>query len=249
LLEGFEAGPPPSLTGYVQTRPRPGATQALLSARGDPILAHWQYGLGRVVAWTSDVSERWAADWLTWPGAPGFFSRLLRWTMAEPVDPRLRVSAEVAGRRATLRVDSVDDAGAFADGLDTRATVVTPDGHAIEVPLPQAGPGHYEQSLLVDQPGLYRVLVRDEIAGFYVDGAEETRQLGTNTSLLDWLATQSGGQRLTTPDQAFPRQAQPSAHRNLPIWPWLLAAAVILWPVDVALRRLRLPRIWRTRRR
>ena len=28
----------------------------------DPILAQWQYGLGRVVAWTSDAQGRWSAN-------------------------------------------------------------------------------------------------------------------------------------------------------------------------------------------
>lgn len=242
LLEGLEASPPPSLTGYVQTKPRPGATQALLSSRGDPILAHWHYGLGRVVAWTSDVSGRWAGDWLAWPGAAEFFSRLVRWTMAEPVDARLRVSADVVGRQVTLRADRVDETGAFADGLDTRATVVTPDGRGMEVRLPQTGPGHYEQPLQVDQPGIYRVIVGAQMAGFAVDGAEETRMLGANTSLLDWLASQTGGQRLDTPDQALARHGHPAAQtRELPLWPWLVAAALSLWPLDIALRRLRPP--------
>jgi Ca-activated chloride channel homolog len=228
-----------------------------VSARGDPILAHRYYGLGRVVAWTSDAAGRWAADWLAWPGAPDFFARMLRWTMAEPIDPRLRVSAAVVGRQVTLRADSVDETGTFADGLDTRATVVTPDGRAIEVRLPQAGPGRYEQPLQLDQPGVYRVLVRqaqrEELSGFLIDGAAETRALGTNTSLLDLLASQTGGQRLDAPEQVFARRSAPSApSRELPLWPWLLGAALSLWPLDVALRRLRLPlrlRGWGWRRR
>jgi hypothetical protein len=220
----------------------------LVSPRGDPILAHWHYGLGRVVTWTSDVSGRWTGDWLAWPGASGFFARLLRWTMPEPVDPRLRISTEVVGRQVTLRADGVEDSGAFADGLDSRATLVAPDGRATEVRLPQAGPGRYEQSVAVDQPGVYRVVVRqassgrEEVGGFFVDPAEETRRLGTNASLLEWLSNQTGGRRLASPAEAFARRADSAAahSRELPLWPWLLAAALGLWPVDVALRRLRL---------
>jgi Ca-activated chloride channel homolog len=245
LLPDLETGTLPTLTGYVQTAPRSGTTQALISGRGDPILAHWHYGLGRVVAWTSDAGDRWAADWLGWSGAPAFFASMTRWTMTEPVDIHLRASVRVDGQQVTFEAHSVDDGGAFADGLDTRATVVTPDGRALELRLPQVAPGRYQQQVRVELPGLYRVVVRqaarEEVTGFLLDGAQETRALGTNLALLDSLAAQTGGRRLEAPGDVFSARAPSNAPpRELPIWPWLLAGALSLWPVDVALRRLRL---------
>ena len=47
----------PTLTGYVATTAKPAAQPLLLSEQRDPILAAWQYGLGRAVAWTSDANR------------------------------------------------------------------------------------------------------------------------------------------------------------------------------------------------
>ena len=45
-----------------------------------PLLAQWQYGLGRSVAWTSDATGRWAKAWLGWQGFSRFFSQAVAWT-------------------------------------------------------------------------------------------------------------------------------------------------------------------------
>ena len=64
VLSGIDLDLAPFLLGYVATLPRPTAEIFLVSNRGDPVLASWQYGLGKVVAFTSDAKARWASDWL-----------------------------------------------------------------------------------------------------------------------------------------------------------------------------------------
>ena len=39
-------------------------------ARSTPLLAHWTYGLGRSVAFTSDAGRRWAKAWPDWETTP-----------------------------------------------------------------------------------------------------------------------------------------------------------------------------------
>ncbi len=46
-----------------------------------PVLARWQYGLGKVVEFTSDVKNRWAVNWLDWPGYGKLWAQLARETM------------------------------------------------------------------------------------------------------------------------------------------------------------------------
>ena len=57
----------PQLLGYNGTTIKSAAQPVLVSARDDPLLAQWQYGLGRSVAWTSDSTGKWAKNWLGWP--------------------------------------------------------------------------------------------------------------------------------------------------------------------------------------
>jgi uncharacterized membrane protein len=56
LTRGMGAYPP--LLGYVCTTSKPRAELPLVCDKGDPLLAHWQFGLGRAVAWTSDAKAR-----------------------------------------------------------------------------------------------------------------------------------------------------------------------------------------------
>ena len=49
------------LLGYVATSEKPRAETPLLTTQGDPLLAHWQYGLGRAVAFTSDAKAKWGS--------------------------------------------------------------------------------------------------------------------------------------------------------------------------------------------
>ena len=68
---GIDFRQAPQLRGYVATTPKPQATVLLASSQLDPVLSEWQYGLGRVLAWTSDASNRWSSRWLEWPGFHG----------------------------------------------------------------------------------------------------------------------------------------------------------------------------------
>ena len=72
----------------------------LVTARDDPLLAQWQYGLGRSVAWTSDSTGRWAKDWVGWSGFNRFFSQLVSWTFP---------GEETGGIEATFETTGGDD--------------------------------------------------------------------------------------------------------------------------------------------
>jgi Putative glutamine amidotransferase len=104
LLQGLAQTSLPILRGYVQTTSRPRTTVALASDRGDPILAHWYYGLGRAVAWTPDIGGPWTMDWLAWPGVADFLANSVRWTMPPAVGAELRPDAEVHGHQVSLRL-------------------------------------------------------------------------------------------------------------------------------------------------
>ena len=235
------AGDFPPLQGYVATTRKDRAVTALETERGHPLLAHWQYGLGRVVAWTSDAQQGWTSAWATWPGAAQFWSQAVRWSLPAPVRADFQPSVQVApdGRHVVLQVRALADDGHFANLQDTRATVVGPDGAAREVSLPQTAPGTYQLTSQVDQAGTYRVLfkqgLREEVAGFSVPDSPETHTAGTNAALLDQLARTSGGRELRdVSDLARPASGAGPA---IDLWPWLVALALLLLPLDVYLRR------------
>jgi uncharacterized membrane protein/Mg-chelatase subunit ChlD len=243
----------PTLTGYIATTRKDRAVTALETEQGHPLLAHWQYGLGRVVAWTSDAQQGWTAPWANWSEASQFWSQVVGWAMPAPQRPDLQAEARVAadGRRVTIDAQSVRDDGHFGDLLDTRATIVAPDGTARAVPMAQSAPGAYQVTTTVDQPGVYRVLVtqtgadgtsRQEVTGFAAPDSPELHTLGINTPLLQGLAASSGGRELQQPSDIA--QATSGAGGEAPnplsgpaLWPWLIGLALVLLPIDVYLRR------------
>ena len=56
----------------------------LKSPDDDPVLAAWQYGLGRAVAWTPSVDSPWAESWPNWPDYGKFWAQIIRYTLPEP---------------------------------------------------------------------------------------------------------------------------------------------------------------------
>ena len=81
MLDGIDWKKAPLLLGYNATKPKPAAEILIATERGEPLLATWRYGLGQTAAFTSDAKNRWAADWLTWPGYGKFWAQLVRGLM------------------------------------------------------------------------------------------------------------------------------------------------------------------------
>ncbi|MBA2449466.1 MAG: VWA domain-containing protein, partial [Chloroflexi bacterium] len=228
IMLGLTGGELPPLGGYVAATSRPRATNALSSDRGDPLLAHWQYGLGRVVAWTSDAGGEWTGDWSAWPEGDRFWQQAIRWTMPEPTASGFQVAAVVTGDQVALRAQSVRPDGRFADLQDTRVTVIAPDGRGREIGLPQTAPGVYGLTTTAAASGAYEArfaqyergqVVREETLGFTVPAAAELRAVGVNRPLLNRLAARGGGRELIDPADAFARDFPPNGERSSPLWP------------------------------
>src|SRR5205823_4117580 len=111
-LPGVPVNTMPALTGYVATTPRAAADVILQSPQNDPLLATWQYGLGRVMAWTSDSQGRWTADLLRWPSANRFFGDVVRYTLPQAGDPALQMESQVQGDHTHLLVTAPNFSGA-----------------------------------------------------------------------------------------------------------------------------------------
>jgi uncharacterized membrane protein len=249
VLRGLDPATLPALLGYNGSTPKTTAQVPLLSPRGDPLLAHWQYGLGRAVAWTSDLKGQWASDWVAWERFNTFVAQLVGWTLPEPADEGLQVTLHTDGAEVRFEVDSRDQEGRPRDLLGTEATLVGPELTYDALKLEQTAAGRYEGRAEVGQPGTYLVQIvqRDaggepvaqQTAGLVVPYSPEYKQLGQGDALLRELAHATGGTMLETPTAAFAPTRQP-ARRARPLWPPLLLLAALLFPLDVAMRRLRL---------
>ena len=78
VLQAIDMQSAPVLLGFVATRPKPTSEVILVTETGEPLLAWWRYGLGMSLAFTSDASSRWAAEWLAWSDFPTFWAQCVR---------------------------------------------------------------------------------------------------------------------------------------------------------------------------
>ena len=246
VTSGLGWGSAPPLLGYVMTSSRDLASVPLVTHKDDPLLAHWQYGLGRSVAFTSDASNRWSAAWLDWPQFPRFWSQAIRWCLRREPDSSLRPSVEIAGNSARLVVDALDASERAINGLELRAAVSRPDGSEAETLLEQTGPGRYEAAVLTPATGAYVAGVSAQgpggfsartTVGFAVAYPPDFADTEPDEALLRRLARETGGRVLEGPEGVFELPARlPTTHHD--IWAALLWAAALLLPLDVAVRRL-----------
>jgi uncharacterized membrane protein len=241
VLPGVPLDTFPALTGYVATTPRAAADTVLKSPQGDPLLATWQYGLGRVVAWTSDAQGRWTADLLRWPSANRFFGDLVLSSLPEPGDPALPVETQIHGDHAHLLVTAPASSGA-----SITVNAVTPDLSNTDVTLESTGPGRFEGDLQIAQVGSYLLHVTESIGGvakhantvgLVVPYSPEYRELGTDVASLRAIAQAGGGILITDLSQVYSLPVPP-VQAALPVGELLLVLAILLFPIDVALRRL-----------
>lgn len=247
VLRGIDWSSRPPLLGYVATSPKALAAVPMRSPRGDPLFAYWRYGLGRTIAFTSDCKARWGAHWLTWPGYQRFWGQAIRWTLRRSARAHFQTHVEVEHGRGRIRVDALDEKGEFANFLEVRANVVRPDMVAQSLVLPQSGPGRYEGEFDATAIGTYMVNITrsdqsgtaSQTTGFAISYPPEYQDLKTNHFLLTRLAERTGGRVLSDPADVFTKERR-RARVPVEIWPALLLAALLLFPLDVAVRRVQM---------
>jgi hypothetical protein len=249
ILAGVAPESLPDLAGYDFAEAKPDAQVILTSDREDPVLAKWQYGLGRVIAWTADNGSDLAAPWAMWEGYDDFWSAAVRWTLPDPERRPLTVATHRDGADMVLTVTAAGESGDFADFLPTFATVSSSSGESIVTQeLAQTAPGEYTLRLPAPVPGAYAVEVRQErasgplveVAGITVPPSPETLPAPDGPSLLASLAARTNGRVLSLDDPAEVWDAATSGGSPLrehrAVWYVPIGLALALFVIDIAAR-------------
>lgn len=222
---GVDRAVVPPLGGYVETRSRPGAEVLMSADRTDhPIVASWRYGLGRVTAITTEVVGAGSAPWRDWDAYGTWLAQVARRTSADERAP-FHWKIERSGRDVHLVAERL------TLGAEPSASHVT--GEPID--FTQRGPGRF-------------------VARFDVPESEDALVVTPERSLVAWrtpgelevdprrvldLTAATGGSHATTATArdllSLGRSGRLESFRAL--WPWLLAAALLLYLIDLAWRR------------
>ncbi len=254
----------PQLGGMVLTTPKPLADVPIIkkSDEGDdPVLAHWQVGLGKTVAFTSGMWTRWGEEWTEWPRFAKVWAQIARWAGRESETPAFDVTTTVQGGRARVQVDAVDKNARAVDFLEIAGTLVDAGNESRPLRLIQTGPGRYEAEYDARNAGNYIVNLayRSRAGGESLQGSLRTgvsvaysaeyAELLPNHALLEQVRALSGGRLLTTltegqpldraaAGKAFDRVGLDRAEARTSIWEDLIRLMLVLFLLDVAIRRI-----------
>ncbi|HVY61846.1 MAG TPA: VWA domain-containing protein, partial [Planctomycetota bacterium] len=247
VLKGLAVGELPPLGGYVMTTPKDRAQIGLLTHKGDPLLAQWQYGVGKAAAFTSSASARWAAAWIGFEGYKAFYEQLVRAIAREVAETPFDLNGDVVGGKGTIVLDAIDEQGRFVNFLEVEARIATPKLEHRSVKLEQTAPGRYEAHFDAREGGTFfaNVVARDRsgklvaASGLAIQNpySLEYRKIASDERLLARLAELGKGRVLKLDDPVFVHDV-PAERAPRETWPFLLGLAACLLPLDVAIRRL-----------
>jgi uncharacterized membrane protein len=257
---------PPKLYGFVRTTLKDSSLvrELIKSDRiGEyqfPILAAWQYGLGKSVAFTSDArtipqfgETYWDKDWANSDLYAKFWEQTADWVVrptetgkhlfltTEHKDGKIRIVVEAKGEDKTPLTD-----------LDLKAGITSPefkvkDEKKTELKFEQKNVGVYEAEIPADEVGAYFINIQafkkgskemiDSVrAGVTIPYSPEFAETESNTGLLRKVSELTGGREY--PDMASELE---KAAANADVFrrtPQSHASLQALWPMLVFLTAL-----------
>jgi hypothetical protein len=251
LVKGMKEFPP--LRGMVLTS-RKNSPQIevplVANENNDPVLAHWQAGLGKVVAFTSDATERWGAYWAGSATYQKFWAQTVRSVARPPMSTDFDIRIVQDGNKAKVVVEALNKEAGYLNFLNVRGLAVRPNLKTEDVRLVQTGPGLYEQEIDARDAGNYIFMLNYTgagnqsgriMGGFAQNISPELRDLSSNDTLLTQIAERTGGRVIQPFDNTtnlFSRAGLPTASSPLPVWDVLIPFLLALIILDVAIRRI-----------
>lgn len=241
ILSGVDSVP--SLGGYVGTNAKSRADVVLVSDKDEPILATWQYGLGRSAVWTADVDGLWSKSWLAADTGVSVLRNSVAWTMKTQATGDMILSAEATEKQSVLHLEMP-----FDETVEqVTAKVVNAEHQTFDVPLQMMTPQTYEGVLDTAKQGAYianiTITKKDGSqtngnTGFYIGYPKEydmtTKQNGTQ--VLQQIADTTGGRILTKGADVFAQTLTGTVAKK-ELQHILLIVGLLLFLVDIALRR------------
>ncbi len=236
IVEGI--GTPPRLHGYIATTKKDIAQVFIRSHEDEPILAGWNIGLGKAVAWTSDAKPAWAKEWIPWQNFGKFWGQVVNWVLPA-ADAGADFDLTVSLRHGAAEV-SIDTQTPSQAAYEVR--VAGPSGNSEPIEMQQITLRRYNGAFQVPNSGSYIVTAQREGNGrkrtevLSLPYPVEYAEFEVNTDLLKTLASETAGiYEPTLPQIAAPAGAP--IERQVPLAQALLVIAAILFVLEMILRR------------
>jgi len=236
IVEGI--GTPPRLHGYIATTEKDTAQVFIRSHKNEPVLAGWNIGLGKAVAWTSDVKPAWAKEWIPWHNFGKFWGQVVNWVLPA-ADAGVDFDLTVSLRQGAAEI-SIDTQIPSQAAYEVR--VAGPNGSSEPIEMQQRTLRRYNGAFQVQDSGSYIVTAQRESDGLKRTKAlilpypSEYAEFEVNTDLLETLASETAGTYEPTPTEIAAPAGVP-IERQVPLAQALLVIAAIFFVLEMILRR------------
>ena len=234
----------PKLHGYIATSEKELAQTYIHSHEDHPILAGWNYGLGRSIAFTSDVKPGWGADWIEWENFGKFWGQVVNWALPS-IDEAddFNLNATHQDGRGELLIDT--GSTMETHGITFDARIAPPNGKGEVIELRRVTPTQYSGTFPVRARGSYLITVQKNRDGQVESTTYESLDLSyptefakfeTNHQLLNELASRTNGIFEPSPKQIAQHRGTAIEYLK-PLWFTLLIVSLILFVLEMILRR------------
>ncbi len=249
MLSGIGIKEIPPIDFFAATEPKDGSQVALKVVRADktaPLLAAWQYGLGRTAIFAAEPDSLATLSWIRWNRYAEFWSQLAAWTMRQGDSGMftMRVHGAPDGS-ITVEAERADP-----NPVSNLVCRVTGPGRAIDVAMTEAdasiyrsevGPlprGKYVATLMFKAGDSEKILEQREFAaaGSIPADSAELRLKPPDLELLRRLSTATHG-AFDAPAATIVRHSGQTVAFRRSADPWLIPLVILLFLGEVFVRR------------
>lgn len=238
----------PYVYGYVSASPKTASSSLITSVgKEDPILTVWQYGLGRTVAWNTDVTGEWSGGFAGKEDYAELWKRIVDYSAGNANMGEDSVNVVALAEQMEITYEAKD----YGTDTEILTTVIDPEGQSSEMKLYATAPGKYKAQLPTAQSGMYHFNIRrmekGEISGYMTTAAavqfsDEYKYDVDTTAFLSFVEKQ--GKLITESDYLWTKITNHAGGKK-PLANILIAAAIILFLMDVTMRRFQYVPKWK----
>lgn len=229
----------PGIYGYVSATPKNASNVLIASEKDDPVLTVMQYGLGHTVAWNTDVTNQWTADYAGESDYAQLWKRIIDYSVGNAAIGEDSVDVTTEGGYTNIVYNALD----YGEQTKVEAVYTDPEGNTQTAPLQATAPGRYEVKLDTDITGIYNLSVRRLDDGSIANAVttavavqySDEYKFDVDTAAFTSFVERYGA--MLDPEKSFWQQRKSGTRERYELTKWLILLLIFWFVMDIAFRR------------
>lgn len=233
----------PQIDGYISSTIKQGADMVLFTDKQEPLLATWQYGIGRTAVWTSDINGKWTSKWLSDENGTDILRNTVSWIMKKQISDEFNATAEIKDNKSIITLKSSSNKSIES----INGKIISYDNNEYDINLGAVAAGEFEGEFQETKEGSYIM----NLTVKYKDGSEENINTAFNIhypveydmtknrngdNLIKKITEITGGKIITSPSEVYSNNIN-QVYSSVKIDNILIIIGLILFMFDIFIRR------------